>query len=99
MGTESKLLCIACPIFMLFLYWLSELQRLKFSCSFRAFSRTFVHHCARTHAALQINLYGRRQVLTLRTLAMRLYESGSKDVYKNIIFASSVESYQLQQAS
>ena len=23
-------LCIACPIFMLFLYWLSELQRLKF---------------------------------------------------------------------
>ena len=54
---------------MLFLYWLSELQRLEFLSSFRAFSRTSVYHCARTHAALQINLYG--QVLTLRTLAIR----------------------------
>ena len=55
---------------MLFLYWLFELQRLEFLSSFRAFSRTSVYHCVRTHAALQINLYG--QVLTLRTLAIRL---------------------------
>ena len=50
------------------LYWLSELQQLKCSCGFRAFSRTSAYYCARTHAALQINLYG--QVLTLRTLAI-----------------------------
>ena len=69
---------------MLFLYWLSDLQRLEFLCSFRAFSRTSVYHCARTHAALQINLYG--QVLTLRKLAIRLH---SQTCAFNMTFDSS----------
>ena len=37
---------------------ISGLQLLEFLSSFRAFSRTSVYHCARTHAALQIKLYG-----------------------------------------
>ena len=52
---EGLLMHCMSSIFMLFLYWLSELQRLNFSCSFRASSCTSVHYCARTHAALQIN--------------------------------------------
>ena len=67
-------LWIACAsIFMLFLYWLSELQQLKYSYSFRAFLHISIYYCARTHATLQINLYG--QVLTLHTLAIQLHIS------------------------